>query len=383
MKGKLSVVIPIYNTEKYLDECIQSVITHSKLSIELILIDDGSTDQSGKVCEKWKGIDSRIKTIHTDNKGPFAARKIGLEKTTGEYITFVDADDFIEKESFTYAIPYIEKKIDIICFGKNNIYANGIINPKTDIYPEGIYDTGEIKSRIYPTMIWDNNLLGGGLDPSLCTKIIRRDVLVKAYGMIPDCNLDIGDDVVVVYACMLVARTVAISDRVYYYHRRRKVGEVAPYYKKSDYFDKLYIMYDVLRRLFFDDDKMINQIERLYMSLVQEKGRVWGEERGRIQYLFPFNKICYGSRIALYGAGRIGKDYARQINELSYGQIVSWADKNWNQFKSESVSSPEELLSSQFDYVVIAIKAEQMQKDVSRWLIDNGVTEEKIVLAKG
>lgn len=98
MNNLISVIVPIYNVEKYLSQCIDSIINQSYLNLEIILIDDGSTDSSGLMCDSYKLIDDRIIVIHTENNGQGAARNIGIQNAKGQYITFVDSDDYIEND---------------------------------------------------------------------------------------------------------------------------------------------------------------------------------------------------------------------------------------------------------------------------------------------
>ena len=92
----VSIIIPIYNSEAFLDKCIQSAINQSYKNIEVILVDDGSIDSSGEICDNYSSIDNRIKTIHKNNGGLVNARKTGLKSSTGEYVLYIDGDDWIE-----------------------------------------------------------------------------------------------------------------------------------------------------------------------------------------------------------------------------------------------------------------------------------------------
>jgi glycosyltransferase involved in cell wall biosynthesis len=98
MESLVSIIIPVYNVDKYLDECLHSVIKQTYKNIEIILVDDGSTDKSGKICDEYTEVDSRIKLIHKTNEGVSVARNTGIELSTGEWIMFVDADDWIETD---------------------------------------------------------------------------------------------------------------------------------------------------------------------------------------------------------------------------------------------------------------------------------------------
>ena len=92
----ISVIVPIYNTELYLDKCMQSILNQTYRNLEIILVDDGSTDNSSQMCDLYAGKDSRIRVIHKENGGQSSARNVGLNVCTGDYISFVDSDDWIE-----------------------------------------------------------------------------------------------------------------------------------------------------------------------------------------------------------------------------------------------------------------------------------------------
>lgn len=97
---KISVIVPIYNTEKYLSKCIESIIKQTYNELEIILVDDGSTDSSLSICEIYQKKDSRVKIVHQDNKGLSEARNVGIKIATGDYLAFIDSDDFIKEDSF-------------------------------------------------------------------------------------------------------------------------------------------------------------------------------------------------------------------------------------------------------------------------------------------
>ena len=113
----ISIIVPVYNVEKYLDRCIQSILVQSFKKFELVLINDGSTDNSLKICQKYREEDNRIVLISQPNKGLSAARNTGLENIHGEYVCFIDSDDFVEKNYLRSLYNNLEKnKADIsIC----------------------------------------------------------------------------------------------------------------------------------------------------------------------------------------------------------------------------------------------------------------------------
>lgn len=114
----ISVIIPVYNVQPYLDECIQSVIRQEYTDFECILVDDGSTDGSGQICDKWQKKDARIKVIHQSNQGVSAARNAGIEVARGEYITFIDSDDWVDANYLSSMAEVMESEdIDLVISG--------------------------------------------------------------------------------------------------------------------------------------------------------------------------------------------------------------------------------------------------------------------------
>ena len=118
---KLSVIVPVYNTARYLEQCVDSILSQTFADIELILVDDGSTDKSGEICDKYICRDNRVRVYHNENKGPLVSRKLGVEQACGEYVTFVDADDFIAEKSYEFALEDMSRGIDVISISFNDM----------------------------------------------------------------------------------------------------------------------------------------------------------------------------------------------------------------------------------------------------------------------
>lgn len=114
----LSVIIPVYNVEEYLPSCLESILTQSYRDIEILLIDDGSTDKCGQICDQYVGMDSRVRVIHVPNGGVSAARNLGMRNAAGEWLTFVDADDLIPEDTFAKYIHTAESEnVDVVMAG--------------------------------------------------------------------------------------------------------------------------------------------------------------------------------------------------------------------------------------------------------------------------
>ena len=110
---KISVIVPIYNTEKYLKRCFDSILSSTYENLEVILVDDGSPDNSGKICDEYAARDSRIRVIHKKNGGLSSARNAGLDIATGDYVTFVDSDDYIASDIYEKLVACMIDGVDI------------------------------------------------------------------------------------------------------------------------------------------------------------------------------------------------------------------------------------------------------------------------------
>lgn len=142
---KISIVIPIYNSEKYLNECINSVISQQYKNLEIILINDGSIDHSKKICENFCKMDNRVKLINQENSGVSNARNNALNLVTGDYVMFIDSDDYIEANTLEQLSSYVGK-YDLICFGYSKVYRQKKI---PIMYNREIDSLNEIKEGVY------------------------------------------------------------------------------------------------------------------------------------------------------------------------------------------------------------------------------------------
>ena len=152
----ISVIIPVYNVEKYLNRCIESVINQTYKNLEVILIDDGSTDNSGKICDEYAKKDNRIKVIHKQNGGVSSARNAGLSIAKGEYIGFVDSDDYIEKDMYEFLYNLLlEHKVQVSCCNRFVLEKNKFVQ-SLDFPKDVILSFNEIlNDRGYAFYIWN------------------------------------------------------------------------------------------------------------------------------------------------------------------------------------------------------------------------------------
>jgi len=137
IKGLVSIIIPVYNSEQYLHQCIESIINQSYKNIEVILIDDGSTDNSGRICDKYAQNDKRVRVIHTKNNGPASARNGGIKHLKGEFLFFIDSDDFIENNAISLLMEnYNQTNADIIIGDFKKVNDNNPNSGHNRVFPD-------------------------------------------------------------------------------------------------------------------------------------------------------------------------------------------------------------------------------------------------------
>ena len=166
MDKLISVIVPIYNVEKYLTKCIESIINQTYKNLEIILVDDGSPDKSPIICDEYAKKDNRIKVIHKKNGGLSDARNYGMSLATGEYISFIDSDDYIDEEMYEKMIfELINNDSDIVSCAINNVYSDRV-------------ESSYIEERVYDTELALKNLiLGRDLNQTVWNKLYKKDVI--------------------------------------------------------------------------------------------------------------------------------------------------------------------------------------------------------------
>ena len=213
-----TVIVPIYGVEKYLNQCISSIVSQTYQNIEIILVDDGSKDNCPSICDEYAEKDSRIKVIHKTNGGLVSARKAGAEIAKGEYILCVDGDDWITDDYVEKFNIYIEKfSPDIVCC--NHIITNDLCDnqKKCSIdLKEGFYDKKQIKEVIYPISI--SGKQGGMFPHNLWAKAIKKDIYINEQMNVDD-SIKIGEDAAVVKPLLTKCDSVYIMDDYMYFYR--------------------------------------------------------------------------------------------------------------------------------------------------------------------
>lgn len=216
----LSVIIPVYNVEEYLEKCVDSVINQTLSDIEIILVDDGSTDNCGKICDSYAQRDSRIKVIHKQNGGLMSAWKCGLSSARGDIIGFVDSDDWIDSDMYEKMLCCMnEHNVDLVCASLIREFDDRSEREQMFVRT-GRYDRAQIEKEIFPCVISMGTMLDRCITPNRVTKIFKKERLLKNIHRCDE-RISLGEDFVAVFPYVCDAESMYVMDFYPYHYRIR------------------------------------------------------------------------------------------------------------------------------------------------------------------
>ncbi|MBR0425241.1 MAG: glycosyltransferase family 2 protein [Clostridia bacterium] len=229
----ISIIVPVYKVEPYLRQCVDSILGQTYRDIEVLLIDDGSPDRCGEICNEYEAKDGRVRVFHTENRGLSAARNLGLAEAKGEYIGFVDSDDWIEPDMYEVLLRRIEETgADISTCG---FWIDFLNTSECSPCVEAVYNSVEaIKA-----------LISGDLRNQVMNKLWSRKAAMQLR--FPEGR--VYEDIFSVYKVLMQTNKVATVHQPLYRYRQRKGSIARTYPMKSliDYWDAIHERYEVLR----------------------------------------------------------------------------------------------------------------------------------------
>lgn len=382
----LTVVVPIYNTALSLKRCIESVIAQTYRNLEILLIDDGSTDNSNQICDECMELDYRIKVFHKRHGGLMSVRKMGAELAKGEIITFVDSDDWIETDMYQYLVKLYEKD-------HSDLVTSGMIydwDDKTtillDAVEEGSYEKEEIYNRILPRMIYDYRAGRRGITASVSNKLFRSTLLKKLITII-DNELTLGEDGAIMYCFAARANKITVTKKAFYHYvqyensmiRQRSLNSFGQILRLEK---SLTAGFEELRLAEKMRNQISNYVKSFLVSTIKEVYQIDLVES--TPFIFPYESIPQGSKVILYGAGRMGQSYWKCLKQGEYATLVAWVDANYEEKRwiQWDVEPPEIVKDRIYDYIVIAVSDENIALKIRQNLLEFGVGEEKIIWKK-
>lgn len=376
----ISVIVPVYNVETYLNRCVDSILNQTYKHLQIILIDDGSTDNSGHICDEYSLEDSRVKVIHQNNSGPVKARKIGLEISTGEYVGFIDSDDWIEPNMYEEMLTNIlQTNADFI--NASIFIENGEVSIVKYFYGENIIDNPKNSLIVWESLMGTSK--NSYINRGFVTKLFKRDLIVDCLNNLPN-DIYLGEDYITTALCFIKCNRVSFLNKCYYHYVLRKGSLVNV--RDTSRMIRVAKLYDQLKKIFIQNnlyEKLRHDLDKMFI-----KDMIYTIKHTGIYDFIMFklnlNEKLLNKKIVIYGAGDVGYDYCRQLLMNSSCQVVDWVDKNFKKYnyKEREVHSINNLKNLEYDLVLIAVKRQKMAEQIMNELILMGIDRDKLYWSK-
>ena len=235
-----SIIIPVYNVGNWIERCLDSILADRCKDMELILVDDGSTDNSPAICDRYAASHTNVHVIHKTNGGLSSARNAGLEQAAGEWISFIDSDDWVDRDCFYDVKAFLEQKTDtkpdLIKFGYKKEWSSGSLT-YIPCVPEGEYDRSKIIGELMPAAFGSGRISDSTIHTfilSSCAHIYRHDFL-KQTGIRFVSERQVGsEDFLFLYSLYMQASSVYVTHTSWYNYDTRE-GSLTRRYRKDLY----------------------------------------------------------------------------------------------------------------------------------------------------
>ena len=392
----VSIIVPVYKVESYLQQCINSICTQTYSNLEIILVDDGSPDHSREILDRNAELDTRIVVIHKKNGGLSSARNTGLDVAKGEYISFIDADDKVHPQFIEILLALCRQYgCEIALCDYLEISEDSVdlpLNPQQSLFiynrRQALYELCCTRNAVKYVVAWN--------------KLYKRDLFNKIRYPVGR----IHEDEFTTYQLLWKANRIAVTNQYLYYYLQRPTSIMGnPFSVKrldalnayrersfflkengleSEYQSTLNILFNRIQMdctLLRENTKDCEDICTYWMKEREKIGEILKELMSLENQMIKNCKYPPDSKIVLYGAGRWGRICYKWICRKQYGEIVGWVDNAWSSLKDMdfSIMPVDTLLRIKYDYVLIAIKEKLLQEEVIQNLMSWGIPRSKIL----
>ncbi len=387
MKPLISIIVPIYQVEQYLRQCLNSIINQTYKNLDIILVDDGSPDMCGLICDEYEKMDSRIRVIHKKNGGLVSARKAGLQIAQGEWVAYVDSDDWIEPNMYELMWEKAEKHQADMVVTAHQESCDGYEVIRENYITPGVYRESKLVEEVFGQMLYVGKIGKWGLSPACWDKLLRKSIVEKYQYDVDDRIWD-GEDHAFIYSVILEVKCMVILEEAPYHHRIRSDSVAVGYDSRA--FERFSYLFNGLKRQFMSSPYWKNVLEKqfpfqmrwfLLKHIYTELGVFSYDEYKMVEsFIFPFSQINKDSEIVIYGAGKVGVVYYRQIITTKYCKVCAWVARNHTSCEyPELVKSPQTIYDISYDKILIAVLEKNVAASIKKDLFDMGVPENKIV----
>jgi len=353
----ISVVVPIYNLDAYLHQCVSSIAQQTYRNLEIILVDDGSTDNALEICEFFRKSDTRIRVIAKPNGGLVTARKAGLNAAAGKYVFYVDGDDWINQDCIErYYKLAIEHDTDIVVGDYRREFLGNFVTIRNSIAP-GFYDRRRIEDEILPIMISHGPFYNHGLKTYSWGKLYKRSTVLTFQNQVPD-EIIIAEDAAFIYPAVYNSNTIYISDLALCNYRQRPNSIL-----KSTNFDnqelgRIAKAFQYLANTLESQNSPYffqQQLQAYFAAIVTIRTGAFLGSMALYNKFKVFGDITPGARLAVYNSGSFGQHVYKHLQHNQDFEFTGWFDKDYreNNILNMKVGNPADMHRCAFDLLII------------------------------
>lgn len=378
----LSVIVPVYNIKKYLGKCLESICFQTYRNLEIIIVDDGSTDGSGEICNEYALKDKRIKVIHKENGGQVSARKAGVKAATGKYVISVDGDDWIEQNRFQNLVEMgLKAAPDMVHLeGHYKEYKDkSVLIANTGF--AYLYDEQRIRKDLMTVFVGNNIFLERKAGFSHWQWCVERNLYYNNLIRINE-KIHRIEDMITIFSCILDSKKIACIEETGYHYLQRE-GSING--RKSNWNENHANIYYAQMKEILGRHTITAEIQNVAVQYMYHNIFLTNYKklyRYYTDYLFPYPSVKNGSKIIVYGAGNIGVEIVNAVDAEERHEIVAWVDrqKKSNPRSNHKIENVSVIQDREFDYIVVAILVADISLSVRKMLIEEGISPNKIVL---
>ena len=371
---EISIIVPAYNADKYLNDCLESIKFQTFTDYEVIIVNDGSCDNTAKIANKFCISDPRFKLINKEkNEGLVAARKTGINIATGKYIGYVDADDWIDPDMYMDLYHKIEKySCDFVSSGIIRQFADKQVHVGNSI-ADGYYSADDYINNVLWNMLYHGIFYDMGIRINLVNKLFLREKFLSFQNSVPE-DIKNGEDVATFCSFASQVSSCWITNKAYYHYRQQPESMTKEIESKDIVIGRAKSLYRYLSRTFNINaiSVRLNEELRFFIAylLVQKCCSVYDTQT---ELLKAFGTVDKGSKIVVYGAGNFGKQIWELVNQ--YGFEAIQVDRNAAFYIEQGldVHYPEDIEMFKPDIVLIALIDEKVASNVRKNLMERNI----------
>jgi glycosyltransferase involved in cell wall biosynthesis len=378
----ISVVVPIYNLDVYLHQCVSSIVGQTYRCLEIILVDDGSSDNAPEICEYFRKIDARVKVIVQPNSGLVSARKAGLNAAMGKYVFYVDGDDWIDPDCLlSYHRLALTHDADIVIGDYKREFLGNFLTVRNDITP-GVYERRRIERDLLPNMISHGTFFSHGLKTYSWGKLYRRSLILDLQNQVPE-EVMVAEDAALFYPAVAHSRTIVISDMALCNYRQRPNSLLKSTNLDQRETERIATAFRYLAAALNSNRSPYGfelQLKRYFAAIVTIRSGAFLSSQDLYDMFKVFGPLVPCARLAVYNSGSFGQHVYRHLQNNPSFSLVGWYDKDYreNAILRMPVSNPDTLSTADFDHLLVPSFDPALQSEVNMLFAKYGLNPAKV-----